>query len=183
MQARSDQVQRLIVHTLNVALQTAVSSAHVQHQYSEATLAALPAGLLLPGALSAQWEFDTDMQALSLALFGLVYRYAARPTGDPASDKMLGQGAVGHMQERALHGLHLLAGETTSVYATFVQGFRAPNLSQHTPDGRERHKMTTIRTQKDFLKIQKFHKFLVRCLKANVDCTTEYFVSKKQRNL
>ena len=59
------------------------------------SLAALPLGLLLPGALSAQWEFDTDMQALSLALFGLVYRYAARPTGDPASDQMLAQGAVG----------------------------------------------------------------------------------------
>ena len=72
------------------------------------SLAALPAGLLLPGALSAQWEFDTDMQALSLALFGLVYRYAARPTGDPASDKMLGQGAVGAFAlTRAMAGVRV----------------------------------------------------------------------------
>ena len=46
-QARATYTERLKVHTRNVAMQTAVSAAHVQHQHSEATLAALPADLLL----------------------------------------------------------------------------------------------------------------------------------------
>jgi hypothetical protein len=33
---------------------------------------------LLSGGLTGQWEFNTDMLALSLALFGITYRYAIR---------------------------------------------------------------------------------------------------------
>lgn len=48
----------------------------------------------LPGLLytsTAQWEFDTDMAALSGLLFGIVYRYAVREDSNPN----LKQGVVG----------------------------------------------------------------------------------------
>jgi len=48
--------------------------------------------VLLSGAgLSPQYEFNTDMLALTLALFGVVYRYAIRGDGNPN----LKQGVVG----------------------------------------------------------------------------------------
>ena len=57
------------------------------------SLAAAPVGLLLPsGVGSAQWELDSDGLAISLALFGLVYRYATREDKENA---MLKQGVVG----------------------------------------------------------------------------------------
>ena len=58
------------------------------------SLAATPVGALLPvpGVLTPQWEWDSDTLAASLALFGLVYRYATRSDAD---NDMLKQGAVG----------------------------------------------------------------------------------------
>jgi hypothetical protein len=54
-------------------------------------LPALAPALSMPPPLSAAWELDTDGLAASLALFGLVYRYASRDDGTP----LLKQGVVG----------------------------------------------------------------------------------------
>lgn len=54
------------------------------------SLIAAPVALLSPNRLTAQWEFDHDALALSLALGALVYRYAVRTDGN----MMLKQGVV-----------------------------------------------------------------------------------------
>jgi len=54
------------------------------------SIAAAPIALLSPNRLTAQWEFDHDALALSLALSALVYRYAVREDPNP----MLKQGVV-----------------------------------------------------------------------------------------
>mmetsp|Transcript_10586 Transcript_10586/g.17059 ORF Transcript_10586/g.17059 Transcript_10586/m.17059 type:complete len:239 (+) Transcript_10586:121-837(+) len=55
------------------------------------SIASAPIALLSPNRLTAQWEFDHDALALSLALSALVYRYAVREDPNP----MLKQGVVG----------------------------------------------------------------------------------------
>ena len=54
-------------------------------------LPALAPALEAPLPLSAAWEFNLDMLAASLALFGLVYRYVCRDDGTA----LLKQGVVG----------------------------------------------------------------------------------------
>ena len=55
------------------------------------SLVAAPAALLASNAFSPQWEFATDMLAVELALFGVVYRYAVRSD----ESEQLKQGCVG----------------------------------------------------------------------------------------
>ena len=42
------------------------------------SLCAIPPALLATNSFTPQWEFSTDMLAVQLALFGVVYRYAVR---------------------------------------------------------------------------------------------------------
>ena len=55
------------------------------------SLASAPAALLASSAFTPQWEFSTDALAVSLLLFGVVYRYAVRSD----DNDQLKQGAVG----------------------------------------------------------------------------------------
>eukprot|EP00435_Cladocopium_sp_Y103_P035442 s1741_g9.t1 len=55
-------------------------------------VAMVPISLLDPDRLTPRWEFQLDMLALDILLFGVVYRYAVR-TGD--DNPMLRTGVVG----------------------------------------------------------------------------------------
>ena len=55
------------------------------------SLCATPAALVASTAFTPQWEFATDVLAVQLLLFGVVYRYAVRSD----DNEMLKQGAVG----------------------------------------------------------------------------------------
>jgi len=67
---------------------------------------AILGGLLSPDHFSADWEFNTDMLAATLGLFGLVYRYAVRRDGN----EQLKQGVVGaFLLTRTLNLIHVPA--------------------------------------------------------------------------
>ena len=69
----------------------------------------------IKGALNsfdAQWEFNTDMLALSLALFGITYRYAIRKDENPN----LKQGVVGAFAiTRTVSNIHVPTDQCSSL--------------------------------------------------------------------